>query len=237
MYVNEVSVRNLVARMVQRITSHLALRDDLMQEALIHLWLTESRRPGQTLSWYLQGCRYHLLHYLSLGRSLDSAKRRFNQWPDAGEEDSDQEPFEGESSGDTVLTVVIARDIIALLVPHLTLVQRTVLYCFADGLGPRDIGRRLGISHTMVIKHRSKIASILERLESSLPVESVASSAALSPKNRDFAKESVRSLLSGGRFRHRVQPEEFTGRLRAGAGANRQALRNLDHPARLAQSA
>lgn len=237
MYINEVSVRDSVARMVRRITSHLALRDDLMQEALIHLWLTESRRPGQTLSWYLQSCKYHLLHYLSLGRSLDSAKRRFNQWPNDGEEDSDQKLSEIESSGDTVLTVVIARDIISMLAPHLTLVQRTVLYCFADGLGPREIGKRLGISHTMVIKHRTRIASILERLESSSPVESAASSAALDRKNRDLARESIRSPQFGGRLGRRAQFDDLTVMLGAGASRDRQASRNLDRPVPLAQSA
>jgi len=40
-----------------------------------------------------------------------------------------------------------------------------VLDCLADGLGVREIGRRLEMSHTMVIRHRSKIASLLLKLE------------------------------------------------------------------------
>jgi hypothetical protein len=40
-----------------------------------------------------------------------------------------------------------------------------VLECLADGQGLREIGRRLEMSHTMVIKHRSNIAALLVELE------------------------------------------------------------------------
>jgi len=165
MFVDELSTRESLVRMVRRITSNLALRDDLLQEALIHLWLTESRRPGQTKSWYLQGCKYHLLHYLASGRSVDSAKRRSGQMLQANDvEERDSFPEEIDS-GASVLNWVSARDIIALLSPQLQPHEKAVLYCFADGLGPREIGRKLKMSHTMVIKHRRKIASLFIRLE------------------------------------------------------------------------
>ena len=54
------SMLQSLTQLVQRITANFALRDDLMQEALVHLWLTEARRPGQTRSWYLQSCKFHL---------------------------------------------------------------------------------------------------------------------------------------------------------------------------------
>jgi DNA-directed RNA polymerase specialized sigma24 family protein len=151
--------------MVRRLTANLALREDLLQEALIHLWLTETRRPGQTKSWYLQSCKYHLLHYLASGRSVDSGKRRAGQYfaSQAGDE-WDSVPEESDS-GNSVLTWVSARDIISLLSPQLLPHEKAVLYCFADGLGPREIGRKLNMSHTMVIKHRRKIASLFHRLE------------------------------------------------------------------------
>src|SRR5260370_7645471 len=79
MFVDELSTRDSLVRMVRRMTANLALREDLLQEALIHLWLTEARRPSQTKSWYLQSCKYHLLHYLASGRSVDSGKRRAGQ--------------------------------------------------------------------------------------------------------------------------------------------------------------
>ena len=146
-------------------TANLALREDLLQEALIHLWLTESRRPNQTKSWYLQSCKYHLLHYLASGRSIDSGKRRASQIIN-GQDWDDRDGFPEEiDSGNSVLTWVSARDIISLLSPQLLPHERAVLNCFADGLGPREIGRKLKMSHTMVIKHRRKIASLFSRLD------------------------------------------------------------------------
>src|SRR5260370_40330247 len=79
MFIDEESIRECLLRMIRRITPNLALRDDLLQEALIHLWLTEARRPAQTRSWYLQSVKFHLLHYLASGRSVDSANRRGRQ--------------------------------------------------------------------------------------------------------------------------------------------------------------
>jgi DNA-binding CsgD family transcriptional regulator len=141
------------------------LREDLLQEALIHLWLTEARRPGQTRSWYLQSCNYHLLHYLAAGRSVDSGKRKRGQVenPNAGQGRIDL--LDPPDSGETVLGYVSARDIISQLSPMLAPHERAVLDCFADGLGPREIGRKLKLSHTMVIRHRRKIAGLLTRLE------------------------------------------------------------------------
>jgi DNA-binding NarL/FixJ family response regulator len=67
-------------------------------------------------------------------------------------------------NGDSVLSAVCARDLVAALSPQLEPPEKAVLDCLADGLGPREIGRRLNISHTMVIRHRCKIASLLNRL-------------------------------------------------------------------------
>src|SRR5437899_3102343 len=75
MYLDEPSMKDSLLRMTGRMTPNLALRQDLLQEALIHLWLTETRRPGQTKSWYLQSTRFHLQHHLASGCSVDSTKR------------------------------------------------------------------------------------------------------------------------------------------------------------------
>src|SRR2546428_4571536 len=75
MCLDEPSTKDSLLRMTRRITPNFALRQDLLQEALIHLWLTETRRPGQTKSWYLQSSKFHLQHYLASGRSIDSTKR------------------------------------------------------------------------------------------------------------------------------------------------------------------
>jgi len=163
MNVNEPGTRELLRRLVRAITANPVLWDDLFQEALIHLWRIEARRPGFTRSWYLQSCKFHLRHYLAAGRSIDSMKRREGRVEN--ETELEIEPFDSEDGGDSVLSTVSAREIISMLSRELLPHERAVLDCLADGLGPREIGRRLNISHTMVIKHRCKIASLLSRLE------------------------------------------------------------------------
>ncbi len=165
MLVDEASTRESLGRLIRRMTGNLALREDLLQEALIHLWLTQARRPGQTKSWYVQSCKFHLLHYLASGRSVDSAKRRGRRFEPDDDADKEERYLEVGDSGNSVYTWVSARDIISSLSPQLAPHERAVLNCFADGLGPREIGRRLNMSHTMVIKHRHKIAALLTRLE------------------------------------------------------------------------
>src|SRR2546426_9306953 len=129
MFVDELSTKDSLARMVRRMTANFALREDLLQEALIHLWLTEARRPGQTKSWYLQSCKYHLLHYLASGRSVDSAKRRAGQLQPLRDSEGREEVLEQADCGNSVLTWVSARDIISLLSPQLLPHERDVLHC------------------------------------------------------------------------------------------------------------
>jgi DNA-directed RNA polymerase specialized sigma24 family protein len=169
MYFEEPSIQDSLIHMIRRMTSNPTLRDDLLQEALIHFWLTESRRPGQTKSWYLQCCKFHLQHYLASGRSLDSNKRRAGQASVDSWADDQDDLFEQLDSGHSVVTLVSTREIISLLSQQLLPHEKAVLNCLADGLGPREIGRRLNISHTMAIKHRCKIAQLLTRLESPRP--------------------------------------------------------------------
>jgi DNA-directed RNA polymerase specialized sigma24 family protein len=165
MFVDERATRDSLARMIRRLTANLALREDLLQEALVHLWLTEVGRPSQTKSWYLQSCKYHLLHYLASGRSVDSAKRRNNQLDWEGSSYDLDGMVDENKADNSVFTWVSARDIVSLLSSQLTGPEKAVLDCFAEGLGPREIGRKLRMSHTMVIKHRRKIATLFNRLE------------------------------------------------------------------------
>ncbi len=110
MFVNELATRDSLARMIRRLTGNGALRDDLLQEALIHLWTMELARSGQTRSWYLQSCKYHLQHYLAGGRSVDSAKRRDGQLPQAVNDD-ETGCFENDADcGNPVFEVVSAAE-------------------------------------------------------------------------------------------------------------------------------
>ena len=167
MLVDEPKTKESIGRLVQNLASNPTLRDDLRQEALIHLWLIEIHRPGQTRSWYLQSCKFHLLHYLASGRSVDSNKRRDGQMPYETHSEDQSDRHDLVDPGASVQSFVSARELVSLLSRGLMPVEKAVLEGLADGLGPREIGRRLNISHTMVRKHRCKIASLLAGLEKS----------------------------------------------------------------------
>jgi DNA-directed RNA polymerase specialized sigma24 family protein len=175
MFVDDPSSKKSLLIIVRRMNANLALREDLLQEALIHLWLTEAHRPGQTRSWYIQSCKFHLLHYLGSGRSVDSPKRKSRQLEMPTDAEDIEILLDHADREDSFFGWVSARGIISLLAPRPLPVEQAVLDYFAQGLGPREIGRQLGMSHTMVIKHRHKIAALLRSLEAQrLPRLSVA---------------------------------------------------------------
>jgi RNA polymerase sigma factor (sigma-70 family) len=164
MLIEDVGILEQLGRIVVRLTANSALREDLMQEALIHLWQVQEQSPGQTKNWYLQNCRFHLLHYLALGRSVDSPKRRASQ-VHPGEQNEDQEDWLDHFEGtNTVVQDVSARDILSSLAKSLSAREMSILQWLSEGLGTREIAKRLGISHPMVIKHRRKIAALARKL-------------------------------------------------------------------------
>ena len=168
-------MRGALTRMIRRLTPNPALREDLLQEAMVHLWLAQTRRPAQTRSWYLQSCRFHLQHYLNSGRSIDSGKRWRHQMPMTEHSEDEEAAAEPGDSGNSVVNSVSVREIMSLLSLALTRQEQAVLDCLADGLGLREIGRKLKLSHTMVIRHRRKIAAVLIRLELPSPNRGLAS--------------------------------------------------------------
>jgi RNA polymerase sigma factor (sigma-70 family) len=161
MLIEDLETLEQLGKVVVRLTSNPALREDLMQEGLIHLWQVQEQTPGQTKNWYLQNCRFHLLHYLALGRSIDSPKRRASQVHPQDESDSWLDRFE---TNDTVVEDVSARDMLAVMSKLLSGREMSVLQWFSEGVGTREIAKRLGISHPMVIKLRRKIAVLARTL-------------------------------------------------------------------------
>lgn len=163
MLIDDFRTRELLSRIVFRLSSDLAVRDDLMQEALVHLWLLEERRPGQRQSWYLQSCKFHLQNHLATGRSVDSPKR--NAGKVAYSDDEREGFFTVEGHGENaVFGQVSARDIFTLLCGRLTPFEQSILNHLAEGRGAREIADRLDVTHPTVIKYRRKIASLAIRL-------------------------------------------------------------------------
>lgn len=160
MLIDDLRTRELLCSIAYRLTSDVTLREDLIQEAMVHLWLLEERRPGQSRSWYLQNCKFHLQNHIVAGRSVDSLKRRKGRVLFAGECE-ELGPFSSALElDDALFAQVSARDIIAALSSELTIFQQSVLNHLAEGLRAREIAARLNVSHPTVIKHRRKIAAL-----------------------------------------------------------------------------
>jgi RNA polymerase sigma factor (sigma-70 family) len=154
-------LRRIVARLVANSTVH----DDLVQEALVHLWAEEHRHPGHSRSWYLQSCQFHLKNYLRKGRSVDSTKRRLESSLTSNEFETGPEaepPVDLNDSPDPngdILSTVAQREMLALLSNQLDWRGQEILSCLADGLTAREIASKLKLSHTAVIKRRHGIAA------------------------------------------------------------------------------
>jgi len=146
--------------MVRRLTAEPAQEEDLIQEAIIHLWLREKEKPGQRHSWYIQSCRLHLQNFLRKGRSVDGGKRRRATVKFELETPNGAEP----SVEGSPLSLVCARDLLAELGKWLTPVEKRTLNLMHDGLSLREVAARLDLSHTTILRHRRNIAALTRRL-------------------------------------------------------------------------
>lgn len=170
MLVQDEGVRAVLKKVVCAISKDAVLQDDLMQEALFHLWKTEVAKPRRKLSWYLQSCWFHLHHWLAAGRSVDSPKRSLgenrisvdeNQTPDF---DTNGELFERVCFDDLLLT----------LHGHLPPREVRVLDGLAEGQKLREICSCAHLSYPTALKYRRHIASIVRNLEHAATLPTVA---------------------------------------------------------------
>jgi RNA polymerase sigma factor (sigma-70 family) len=159
--------RSTLLRVVASLTSDRWIQEDLLQEAVIHLWQLKKSRPGQSASWYFKSCQLHLLNLLRKGRSIDSLKHRRDRirLPEPATDDSSDDGGFYELSGnsdseDSVFAQVSARDILTSLCQWLDPPDQLILDQLADGLSVREIASRLRLSHTAVLKRQRKIASV-----------------------------------------------------------------------------
>lgn len=164
MLIDDPRTRELLSRIVYRRTADHVLREDLMQEALIHLWLLEERRPGQSQSWYLQSCKFHLQNFISAGKSVDSHKRKNGRISLSNGEDGIDDLVSGRDGDGASLAQVSARDIVTALSCRLSPFERSILDYLSDGLAAREIAIKLKVSHPTIIKYRRKIAALAIRL-------------------------------------------------------------------------
>src|SRR2546427_5699918 len=121
-------------RVVATLTSDRSLREDLVQEAVIHLWQLYNQRPGQSPSWYFKSCQLHLLNLLRKGRSIDSLKHRKDRirlldptTDDSSESSGVCELLDNAAAEESVFAQVSARDILTSIDQWLDPPDRLIL--------------------------------------------------------------------------------------------------------------
>lgn len=138
--------------------------EDLLQEGLAHIWRMEQEYPGHTVSWYLENASFHLRDLLKSGRSLDSPKRACQRCAFRHEMDGDDDDLKVEFICPGTIDEIIAREWIEILSQRLRPREQAVLALALEGLGTREIARRLCLSPHTVIDSRRRIASQMGKL-------------------------------------------------------------------------
>lgn len=132
--------------------------DDLYQEALLYLW-QENERGGlndKNDSYILQGSYYYLKNYLrkKLKTYSRSANRINGDMIGRGEEDQEGSISNSPFCNHQKIEEYLFYDEFNR---NLSLKEKRLLHLRIRGLTNREIGRELGISHTMVSKMRKKL--------------------------------------------------------------------------------
>jgi hypothetical protein len=200
MLFEEAQMLGLLRQIVARCTHDPELQRDLMQESLLHLWKLEQKEPGRTRSWYLQGCRFHLQHFLVSGRSLDSLKRASADNRIAIDGDDEDPTLHGHRTNGGVFEAVSFADVVSTLKREITPRGRQVLSGLANGMVLQEIAFEFGISYPTVLKYRRKLATVATRLGIAQPFSGLKQSGVSASKSDAITKGAA------GRARRRPSP-------------------------------
>ena len=141
--------------------------DDLYQEALLYLWQQNEigKLKNKNDSYILQGCYYHLKNHIRTNikdnykqiNSLDSTNS-FYGTPDKNNKNKEENQDVFYQNFDEHLYQEEFNK-------RLSLREKILLDLRIKGLTIREIGKKMGISHTMVAKMRKKIIEKYKLLE------------------------------------------------------------------------
>ena len=157
-------MREALSKIVAGFTRDPQLKQDLLQECLLHLWRLEVEKPSRTRSWYLHGCRFHLQHYLVSGRSVDSLKRAGGARRITIEGQDEETALHDPHPKGEVFETVSFEDVISTLKREIRPREWQVLSGLADGMALQEIASEFGISRPTVLKYRRKLAALTSRL-------------------------------------------------------------------------
>jgi RNA polymerase sigma factor (sigma-70 family) len=147
-------LRNIARKLDGRYTTFTD--DDLYQEAMVDLWL--KHKAGATVdktdSYLLQGCFFFLKNYIR--KAYNSADRVSSSLQEYVTEDLTREDLLEQKGGDFSVALenkVLLEQFWKLLNSR----EKTVLSLMAEGRTSREIGRKIGLSHVMVLKIKNRI--------------------------------------------------------------------------------
>jgi RNA polymerase sigma factor (sigma-70 family) len=130
--------------------------EDLYQEGLLHLWDKYKRKQlyNKTDSFILQGCYFFLKNYIR--KRYKKLERNLVSLDDNTK--SENEVFEGVLSSEGIERQAID---INLLIEDIRKTlsgkEKDVFSLYLENLTTREIGKRLSISHVMVVKLEKRI--------------------------------------------------------------------------------
>lgn len=147
-----------IKRIAHKMNGHYTFfnDEDLYQEAMLHLWIDYKKGVlgDKTDSYILQGCYYHLKNYIR--KTKDNTIFVSLSSP-IGEDGTLMEDILQLNDIDEQACLDSKIDIEAAEDKYLTKREKQVLCYFMEGMSMREIGRKIGISHVMVLKIRNKI--------------------------------------------------------------------------------
>ena len=142
--------------LARQLTADPDLRQDVLQEMRLALWLAATQQPGQTSAWYLQHCRHRAIDALRRGKSLDSKAR-----PGSTRLHGTALP---SAPPDTAPQQAELRDLLERLAQRCTAQQRHVLSGRAAGLSQHEIGQRTRLSQQAVSLQWRRVQALAAQL-------------------------------------------------------------------------
>jgi RNA polymerase sigma factor (sigma-70 family) len=132
--------------------------DDLYQEALLSLWEKYNRNKlsDKTDSYILQGCLFFLKNHIrKVYKKIDSRSTSLNTV--INENEGTLEDVLASKCIDTGSISFEYRLLLEDIYEKLSEKEKEIISLCLDDLTVREIGRRFGMSHVMVVKIKNKI--------------------------------------------------------------------------------
>lgn len=157
----------VLKRITYKLNGHFSFfnDEDLYQEALMHLWrdFTDGKLHDKTDSYMLQGCYFHLKNYL---RKVQDKACVISMDTLFDEEGGRLEETVSSDMPEACFEYLDSKLLFERMQEWgLSAREKEIVYFCMEGLTVREIGKRLKISHVMVVKLKNKIQNKCEKFK------------------------------------------------------------------------